>query len=691
LRRIVDKFQKFKRTIDRARGRRDIDVLLANADPYAPLADRVVWLQQIILWLRSSARAEDREAKKRSTSRSSAKRIETVRLKFIFQLLDRNPDWKPKVAGTLRAILSEASALELFSLTGLTREPSFFLEASNRMFRRFLPSSSELHDLGPIFNLIFVHGDDDTWVETLPRELVEQVIALISHNVAQESIIYANLKADMFDSLSLLGTMIGSIGMSHDLRLRMTNKRIVDSPFRLLAEKLFEISDRLRTNAGVDPLASPMGTEIVACRERIKDVFAHLEQTGVSVKLVYRLETLNRLLDRVEILLSILIPHPATDHTVVIQKFVADLIREGHDAESIGSLFRRNLDLISRKVVERVGLSGEHYITSSPREYLEMLKAGAGGGLVTVLTTTLKFAISGAHMPLFFEGLFSWLNYSTSFLTMQAAHFALATKQPSMTASALANKLRHLNHRRYLKEFVEEVTRITRSQFAAAVGNVGFVIPGAMIFDFLVLRSTGHNTIDPHYAQKIIHSLNPITSLTIPAAAITGLVLWVAAISGGWLENWSAYHRIPQALATNRRLFSIFGKKGAERISHVFAKEINSTGTNISVGFLLGFIPIAGSFFGAPLDVRHITLSTGALTFAVCSIGLKAVSGTDLAWAIIGLIITLTLNFGVSFALALFVAIRARRIKKLWLLAVARGVLRRFTTKPSQFFFPPRE
>ena len=46
--------------------------------------------------------------------------------------------------------------------------------------------------------------------------------------------------------------------------------------------------------------------------------------------------------------------------------------------ESLRQLARQNLGLLARKVIERVGHTGEHYITSSRREYFKMLALGGG-------------------------------------------------------------------------------------------------------------------------------------------------------------------------------------------------------------------------------------------------------------------------------------------------------------------------
>ena len=38
---------------------------------------------------------------------------------------------------------------------------------------------------------------------------------------------------------------------------------------------------------------------------------------------------------------------------------------------------------------------------------------------------------------------------------------------------------------------------------------------------------------------------------------------------------------------------------------------------------MLGIVPVVAAFFGLPLDVRHVTLSTGQLAAAVGAAGLR--------------------------------------------------------------------
>src|SRR5207237_496808 len=125
-------------------------------------------------------------------------------------------------------------------------------------------------------------------------------------------------------------------------------------------------------------------------------------------------------------------------------------------------------------------------------------------------------------------------------------------------------------------------------------------------------------------AHHVVESMHLLTSPTIFFAAYTGVLLWASSIVAGWLENWAVYHRLPDALAHHRQLGFVFGRERMQRFSKAFAGALSGIGGNVALGVFLGMtVPIAG-FFGLPLDVRHVTLSTGSLALAGAALGWRA-------------------------------------------------------------------
>ena len=127
------------------------------------------------------------------------------------------------------------------------------------------------------------------------------------------------------------------------------------------------------------------------------------------------------------------------------------------------------------------------------------------------------------------------------------------------------------------------------------------------------------------------------------------------------------------------------------RIARFLEREAAGFGGSIALGFLLGMVPVFARFFGLPIDVRHITLSTGSLTLAMSSLGIGGIGWTAIASAAIGIALIGLLNFGVSFALALVIALRARDVPRGESKTLPGAVLRRFLRRPGEFFYPPRD
>jgi site-specific recombinase len=84
-----------------------------------------------------------------------------------------------------------------------------------------------------------------------------------------------------------------------------------------------------------------------------------------------------------------------------------------------------------------------------------------------------------------------------------------------------------------------------------------------------------------------------------------------------------------------------------------------------------------------------VTLSTGALSLAVCSLGLETLGKPEFLAAALGIAVIGALNFGVSFVLALLVALRAREVDRRDRLKMWVSVAVTFVRSPLQFFLPP--
>jgi site-specific recombinase len=103
-------------------------------------------------------------------------------------------------------------------------------------------------------------------------------------------------------------------------------------------------------------------------------------------------------------------------------------------------------------------------------------------------------------------------------------------------------------------------------------------------------------------------------------------------------------------------------------------------GTTATVGFLLGL----------PLDVRHVTFSSA--NFAIGFVGLGQQLDRDtIAITFLGIALIGMVNLLVSFGLALWVALRARKVRFHHGLKLLRALGRRLRAAPLDFFIGPSD
>jgi site-specific recombinase len=287
------------------------------------------------------------------------------------------------------------------------------------------------------------------------------------------------------------------------------------------------------------------------------------------------------------------------------------------------------------------------------------------------------------------EGLAASLNYAISFVLIHFLHGTLATKQPAMTAATMAQHLAGEEGQVRLRPFVADVAGLVRSQMAAIAGNLALVVPAALLLQALLLAVGADHLPDREHALHYLESLS-VFSATPIFAAVTGVLLWLSALCAGWFENWAAYRRLPEAIAASPRLGRLFGKARAQRIADVVGANVAALGGNVSLGFLLGMVPMVALFFGLPLEVRHVTLSTGQLALSAWAHG-AGVFALPVFWtAVAGIGVIGFLNLTVSFSLAMWVAIRSVGRGAVSRRRLVRAVLAHLVSAPRDFFLPPR-
>jgi site-specific recombinase len=173
-------------------------------------------------------------------------------------------------------------------------------------------------------------------------------------------------------------------------------------------------------------------------------------------------------------------------------------------------------------------------------------------------------------------------------------------------------------------------------------------------------------------------------------AAFTGVLLFSSSILAGWVENWFVLHRLDSAMRYNPRFTAVLGVKRAARWARFWRHNISGLAANISLGFILGLAPAIMGFFAIPLDVRHVTLSSGQLGAAAATLGTEVLQSPDFWWAVAAIPLIGLMNVSVSYFFAFRVALRAHDVSDIGRSLIYKAIGRRLRAAPLSFVWPVR-
>ena len=670
-----------------------LDALLAIADQHAPYAERSEWLIELAHWIH---RGGPLQAVAQEPHADDSRRLpEHTRLRYLLHVLDRNPAWKANVAGILRALLRDSDGISLLCDAGMPVHSAFFGALFERLESSLIPPAPNRRDLSAIFTLMFTAAHDAEWIAALPTDLLARIRDLFTYELdtgnPHEGVPFS---LDLLAALHNLTCQISSTGLSQTVRSRLGDADVrvamEKQPFYRLTRAMLAVEAAHQAEEeGAEPgkllhEVNYLRVLLDECRIATDNVFSHLYRNGVSIDIVFQVERMRMRVQRAEHLLDAWM---ASDDLHASSRLVAELVSANHASQSVAHLMRSNFSLLARKVVEYSADTGEHYIARDRAEYLKMLRMAAGGGLVTVVTVCLKFAITGAHLQSMLEGLLAGINYAASFLLMHFLHFSLATKQPAMTAPTIARELDGAGTPEGVDSFVSSVVALIRTQAAAVFGNVTLVFPVCLAVQLLWHAIFHANIISPEKAHATLHSFSLIGPTPF-YAALTGVLLWSSSLLAGWADNWFVLHRVADALAYNRRLRMTLGPVGAARLARFCRSNVAGVAGNITLGLMLGLVPAVLTALAFTFEVRHVTLSAGSIGVALGVLGKGALDLPEFWWAIAGVCSMAILNVAVSFALAFHMAVRSRDLRRNYVRSLRGAIWRRVFQRPFDLVWP---
>ncbi len=627
----------------------------------------------------------------------------TARFTALCEALERDNELRAALRNRLQALTTGRKQVSFFADSGILPNTGFFSDLWRRLIQHVIPPIRERTYLIDCVNLIFHRRDDHVWLDAIPPELRLRFWAALRRTENQGEPADLEIVGEMLVACDVIATRIGAMGLEPELVRLYPRLEDRDSPFLAVVAEAHELAQSYRAFLAGGPAPTQDERQLLVlidqCDEVLGRIRARAASVGTSLRLTYQLRRLDQSLRRLEMMVNMLTTrhqlvsdtNPSVDPAPLASlwmDFLGQVIYGEGIRREVRGLFGRTIGLLALRVTDNASRTGEHYITTTREEYFTMWRAAMGAGFIVGFMALVKIYMSKAEAaPLGFAILYS-LNYAFGFMLIHVLHFTVATKQPAMTASAIAGVISEIRGRmRDVEKLATLVVDLIRSQIAAILGNVLIALPTAMIIAFVLGHATGKPFINSEKALYLLHDISPTDSLALFHAAIAGVCLFLSGLISGYYDNLAAYERVRERIEHMAWLGRLLGDARHKRLAQYLHDNLGGLAGNFFFGCMLGTMGTIGFMTGLPLDIRHVTFSSANWGFAMVALDFS-VDPALAAKAFAGIWLVGFVNLGVSFTLALWMALRARGVSFAQTGMLFSLLLKRLRRDWKQFFWP---
>lgn len=606
-------------------------------------------------------------------------------------IIKENPHLGTQLRVCISELIDSTKHIDLFAESGILSNAGFFTTAFLKISYKIFPPVPNVNELNECLSVVFHRNSDYQWLQNISILTWEEFLKELYPDTLIRRI-KPNVEVSLLDSMLFISHRIAAMGVEPLLTTQIPSLETSESPLVKLSTEISSfVQDFKDRRLNVNEHLEKVNKLIEECEKTLDYIREVREADGTSLSLTYVSMRLHQNIERMKVLTYLLAAQDDVEqYRKAVLSFFISSVRHENVRFKLREHLSQNIGVMAYQITDHASKTGEHYITSSPKEYKKMLASASKGGFIVGFLVVIKTLIYYMSLAPFGRAFLYSMNYSFGFIAVHLIHGTIATKQPAMTANHIATSLDSTSGSvRDLKGLSDLIVRVFRSQFIAFVGNLAVVFPVSLILAILYFYVLGGHLAGPEKAHHLIHEINPIHSPAIFHAAIAGVCLFVAGLISGYYDNIVRFRKIPERVENHPLLRKLMKKAWRAKVSNYLSTNMGSLAGNFFLGVFLGSIGTIGSFIGWNIDIRHITFSTG--NFAVALVGLDfKVTIYDIAMSILGIVGIGIFNFAVSFGLALFVAIRSRNVNFQDTRYLIGMVWRHFMNNPLDFVRPPK-
>jgi site-specific recombinase len=584
--------------------------------------------------------------------------------------LETMPDMQAQLQNAFWTFLESNPARSLLAEGDMHLEHSLLASLITRCLGKVLPPAPRPGWLQDEVRRALDRSSDAAWLESLDEVVVARAVNLFTPPEGHP--LHQGLRAEVIGALDIVAHRLAGQGLDREVLRQAPELHKQLNPFLEQAREV----DRMMLERDQDDVH--LQVLLNQCQEVVLRVRRRARRDGTSMQLTYTLVAAEQSIARLRTLLNMALGRLDERQR---GRFMIDLCLGETRRHSVSDLMRHHLSLMALRVTHHAGETGSHYIAENRSQLVKLFLSAAGAGGMVAAMAMVKLEIAALHLPLFVQGFFYGLNYALGFVLIHLMGCTVATKQPAMTAAALAATLSEDWSGRGtpdLRGIADKCVHTMRSQSVAILGNVLLSLPVAVLISWMWYAQFGVPTAGSEKATHLLEELDPIHSLALFHAALAGVGLFLSGLFSGYVDNNAAYYGIADRLRHSPPLRRLLGKR-VEVWAGYANHESGALAGNIFLGFYLGMLSAFGQVLGLPLDIRHVSFAAANLGYAWHSLH---PAWSVLLYSMLGVALIGAVNLLVSFGLALALAIRARGLGRLALLKVGGQLWSRLRGRP---------
>ncbi|MDO5650888.1 MAG: site-specific recombinase [Moraxella sp.] len=619
----------------------------------------------------------------------------------LLELLREYPEYAAGLACFLLTLTNNYRQIMLYTDTGILSDHNFMQSVNRLIGHRFLPLLPEQDSAVELAAYLFNHKDDGRWLAAIEKDKWQALVSLLK--VDDEHLhLVATAKNSILNAIVVLSYRISGMGLHPDLMAVYPQILNYSAPFVAQNQEAVLFVNQYRKVHELDALTdirpaeevnpAPLLVMLEQCEDILASVRKRIYRTGISIRLTNMLVRLEQSLVRMHTLIELVLDSVDT-RDKAIARLVHTIVRTANNRYSFGYLIENNTKLLSRKVTENASRVGEHYISTDKAGYKKMYKKAAIGGLFIGCMATLKTLAYELTLAPIGRAFVNSMIYGLGFVTIHIAGGTVATKQPAMTAAAIASTISSStgSKAQQFTKLADLVVDILRTQFVAILGNMSIAMPVALLIAFGWQYYYGTPMIDGKMAAHMLHDLDPFHSLSIPHAAIAGVFLFLSGLISGYYDNLAAYNNIGERLRRHWLLIKVMPKKLLTRVSTFIENNLGAIMGNFIFGCFLGSTATVGYMLGLPLDIRHIAFASANFVHGIFFLSPMDLTPMVIGVSFLGVLLIGMTNLAVSFSLALMVALRSKDVEPFEWHRLGKLVFGHLITRPLDFVWPRSE